>query len=509
MQEPSRELAAAHRLAVILGTLALMLAIVLGWQLTRERPGTSPGEGEDSVVTDDGGDAVAKMVSANGGLYDSHPDADVSRVLLPGLVDRPYGSDLVSSNAFGLREHDFELPKPADTLRVVLLGDSYIHGLGVAADERLGVHLERRLTALAPAGLAVEVLHVGITSWNLLSQEAFLRRKLSLIQPDLVIHQSVSNDLDDTSGVRGFGSPGRLVPRRPEQGDVIVRLGFPRFELHQDAHSLLAWGEDGESRARYAEAAAAITRLAQAVADTGGAYTHVMNWNQFTRPAAQQLLTELPTRQVSWLGMGFSRDPQYRLSKSDEHWNLAGHERMGAYLCGLILERGLLPMLDVGDDDEARDIFTRMNARGAFESEDAGAVQKQLAQVTVSSVIEPGRWTGDTASQVHGGLDREGQASPFVSFVLAVGGGSLLRLEGVALPRPELDGATLEVHVDGAPVGGTVLRAGEDLLFRAALPAAARDRRWVAVRLSCDDFAHAGDDLRKLVSYRLTRAAIE
>jgi|GEM_PF-6262429 len=35
------------------------------------------------------------------------------------------------------------------------------------------------------------------------------------------------------------------------------------------------------------------------------------------------------------------------------------------------------------------------------------------------------------------------------------------------------------------------------------------NRRWLAVRLTCDDFVHTGEDLRGLGSFDLIRVAIE
>jgi hypothetical protein len=42
-----------------------------------------------------------------------------------------------------------------------------------------------------------------------------VRRQLDQLQPDLVIQISPLNDLDDTTGARGFGAMGKLRPALP------------------------------------------------------------------------------------------------------------------------------------------------------------------------------------------------------------------------------------------------------------------------------------------------------
>ena len=126
---------------------------------------------------------IERLVAQSIGLYDSHPDPDVGRVLLPGLRNATFAGQPVSSNALGLREVQVQLPKPAGVVRVVLLGDSFVFGYGAAARDRLGVHLARflreRCAGLGEGERQVEVLHVGVVSWGLVAEAEFLRRYLT------------------------------------------------------------------------------------------------------------------------------------------------------------------------------------------------------------------------------------------------------------------------------------------------------------------------------------------
>ena len=110
--------------------------------------------------------------------------------LVPGTSIIFHGARLTVNSA-GLRDRD-HAPAPAPgTLRVAVLGQSYIMGSGVADDETFDTHLEARLTReWAPTrGLErVEVLNFGMPSFSAQQQRAAL--DLGLVQrfaPDVVV----------------------------------------------------------------------------------------------------------------------------------------------------------------------------------------------------------------------------------------------------------------------------------------------------------------------------------
>ncbi|HZL98757.1 MAG TPA: hypothetical protein VFD43_00765, partial [Planctomycetota bacterium] len=457
------------------------------------------------------GGEIAARVAAVAGVWDSHPDADVARVLLPGVQERVDQGTTVSSNAFGMRESEYALPKPPGTVRVVLLGDSYVFGMGVAAEQRCGVLLERLLeerSGLRPAP-TVEVLHFGVTSWGIAAATEFLRRQLSLLQPDLVIEQVVPNDLDDTNGVRGFGSPGRLVPSRPQAGDAPVSLTYARWQLQPQAKPLLAWGVDGESRERLADGAARLTRLREAVTAGGGRFLLLINWHGYQAVAARHLAPAVPADEVAWLSREFYRDPRYRISESDEHWNPAGHEQVAQLLYGLITARGLLPQLQLAADPAAEELARRIEAAGRADVERPDGDPERVAAAIIGPDIAFPSPGADRAGQVYGGVDSAGLVAPYAAIVLARRDGGTLHVQGRCLPRPELDGATLTVFVDELPAMSIELAAGASVDRREPLPAGVRERPFLAVRFSADDFVYEGAELRHTVCFQLQRLAIE
>ena len=226
MTREDRALARAHRaVAVLLGVTLSLGAALAGLLGTRapERAELIEAALSDPTVRR----AAIDELLGNAGLYDAHPDPDVGRVLQANVVDHDLQGTLVSTNRFGWREVQCSWRKRAGTTRVILLGDSFVFGWGVRREDRLGVFLADYLRARARASGPIECLHLGIPSWNVLAECSYLRRNLHDLQPDLVVHVLVPNDLNDMAGVRGFGALGRFSRQSPEKADALVHNTSP------------------------------------------------------------------------------------------------------------------------------------------------------------------------------------------------------------------------------------------------------------------------------------------
>ncbi|GEM_PF-1757130 len=504
---------------VILATLSAVLAILLVHQLQTGRAvvrqndslsGTGMRDDERSAAQ------VQAMVTAlsSGALWDNHPDADVGRVMQPRIDDMVVAGRVIHSNLQGMREREVVMPKPEGTLRVVLLGDSFVYGLGVEADQRMGVHLERFLEERRgegegdhePADIRqIEVLHFGLSSWSLVSECAFLRRQLALLLPDLVLHLSVRNDLADTLSARGFGSMGTFSARRPDSADGAVRSGFARWSLDKRGYSTLPLGVDHESRVRFSESATEIARLAQTVTALGGQYLHVFHWGTLNPVAAQRLTRGLTFLQALYLPSVFAANPAWRQSDVDEHWNPVGHEQVARLLFSVIRERGLLPTLALDAWPEVDDWAEQMVARGRATA----LAPDGLPEVEGRSAFTIGELTPTTASQAHAGVAADGTLSPYASIMLRSRKARTLTIKGACLDRPELNGKTITVSLDEVPVGKIRLSAGRSVERTVKVPWAVNGRPWLTVRFVADDYVYEGDDLRRCVSFRLESIELE
>jgi len=106
----------------------------------------------------------------------------------------------VTTNRFGLRGDDTTLTKPANTYRILVVGDSLTMGWGVEQDLTFAADLERRMNANPPAGfpsnVLYEVLNLGIGNYNTV-QEVMLLKSLGLqFKPDLILLFYFINDAE-------------------------------------------------------------------------------------------------------------------------------------------------------------------------------------------------------------------------------------------------------------------------------------------------------------------------
>jgi len=130
-------------------------------------------------------DAMRKDPRMDGILFVHKPKLDVS-----------IGSFDLQTNSLGLRGPEVATPKPADTFRVLMLGDSVTFGWGVD-DE---VTFARRLQTTWNKGMPktrLEVVNTGLPKYDT-NQAAAMLRKIGLaLQPDLVVLTYVTNDLTE------------------------------------------------------------------------------------------------------------------------------------------------------------------------------------------------------------------------------------------------------------------------------------------------------------------------
>ncbi len=458
------------------------------------------------------GQLISRLVADNQGIFDSHADADVGRVHLPGLRDREFRDMSVSTNRFGMRERDYALPKPDGVVRVVLLGDSMVFGLGVAAEDRLGVYLEQWLEERASGFEGrIECLHLGVSSWNVQAAAAYLRRQLSDLRPDLVIHVVVPNDIEDAAGARGFGVMASFSTQRRKQADAIISAGFPSRVLGIDQIGLLRLGLDYEPRTRYRAAAEEIRRLAQAVERAGGKYRLLVNYRQLLPIAGNQLTRHLDPEWVVYLSPSAS-DPRYTLARGDAHWNRSGHALIAQLIYGLILRDGLLPRLQPAVWEEASAVLEEVAGAGRREAERDLTGDQVLAiygSPRIAASLDVADLDSSAARQIHGGIDRQGRVSPYASLMLRNDGGQHLRIAARAFRRPELEGARVRVFVDADKVGEFGLEAGKKLALSYRLPAAVADRPYVSVRFEAEDYIYKGRGLRHCVVFWLHGIAVE
>ncbi len=99
-------------------------------------------------------------------------------------------------NSAGWRDAERTVEKPPGRFRILGLGDSYLYGQGVRAEDVCLRLVEDRLRAERP-DLDVEAINAGISGMNTAQQLDLLRFRGLSYDPDLVIVHFVPNDVEE------------------------------------------------------------------------------------------------------------------------------------------------------------------------------------------------------------------------------------------------------------------------------------------------------------------------
>ncbi|MBL8768579.1 MAG: SGNH/GDSL hydrolase family protein [Planctomycetes bacterium] len=117
-------------------------------------------------------------------------------------------------NALGFRGPEITTTKPANTVRVVLLGDSVAFGWGVEERDGLRAQLERRLADWYGTSRAIEVVNLAVPGLHAGHEYERFRHHGLALEPDVVVVLFNVND----------------VEMFPDESAPLTRLAEERFE---------------------------------------------------------------------------------------------------------------------------------------------------------------------------------------------------------------------------------------------------------------------------------------
>jgi len=140
------------------------------------------------VVIFEAGLQVADWWDAKESLH--LPDGVRGWRLRPGFEGwiRDEGAVWVRINSDGLRDREHPLVAGPGTVRVALLGDSYMQATNVAQEHTFAARLESRLIGCpAPAGGRAEVLNFGVNGYSTAQQLLTFRSHVAKYSPEVVI----------------------------------------------------------------------------------------------------------------------------------------------------------------------------------------------------------------------------------------------------------------------------------------------------------------------------------
>ena len=157
------------------------------------------------------------------------------------------------TNALGLRDRDV-VPKAPGAIRVLMLGDSFTEGAGLAEADTVPRRLEAALQSACPG---LEVINAGVASYSPILEYLMLRKIGTMIAPDLVVLNFDMTDVHDDfvrtalARLDADGLPTRVTTdRRREAATLLPPALPPSLRSVDDAMSgLLLWQSLRQSHA--------------------------------------------------------------------------------------------------------------------------------------------------------------------------------------------------------------------------------------------------------------------
>ena len=121
-------------------------------------------------------------------------------------LDELFKMKPIHTNSQGLRDKEYALEKPKNTLRVVVIGDSFTFGDGVGDEAIYHALAEQQLTEKSDS-LSIEFLNFGVAGYDLLNYYGVIESKAMAYNPDLILIGFCGNNDDDLADDAQWNQP--------------------------------------------------------------------------------------------------------------------------------------------------------------------------------------------------------------------------------------------------------------------------------------------------------------
>ena len=242
------------------------------------------------------------------------PDYYRGVVLRPNIAGtyQREGRNYVSFNSAGLRDREHTIAKPANTVRIALLGDSYCEALQVPLEQTFWWLLQQKLESCPQfAGKHVEIINFGVSGYGTAQELITLQQQVWQYSPDIVmLLMTTNNDISDN--VRALKKTDEIPYFYYRGNDLVLDNSFREssaFRWHSSALNRVGvWFRD---HLRTIQLAYEIHLLIKAKRDERRAQQA-----QASAPATQTQMTKAPPSQISVENIIYLEPP-------DATWNEA------------------------------------------------------------------------------------------------------------------------------------------------------------------------------------------
>jgi HAMP domain-containing protein len=158
-----------------------------------------------------------------------------------GDVRGPESSYHVAINSLGMRDREYGPTRPGEG-RILLLGDSFVYGVGSDLEDSVSRQLEAMLAHTAgPSGASWIVMNGGVPGFNTVQELEWFRHLAPRLGPDLVligVHTGtdvLSNRASLAASRRGVPLPVKIPDWRDRVRERIHLAGFLHLRIYEAA----------------------------------------------------------------------------------------------------------------------------------------------------------------------------------------------------------------------------------------------------------------------------------
>lgn len=145
-------------------------------------------------------------------------------------------------NSLGLRDQEISLGKPAQTFRILMLGDSYTFGIGANLEDTFVKRLEHKLNQKG-GKVHFEVINGGCSSYAPILEYLLLIHKGLALHPDLVI---LNYDISDVQDDYKYGEIAKFDDHGKPLKVPPIDVQWYHREIRHGFRSRIPWLKDSD-----------------------------------------------------------------------------------------------------------------------------------------------------------------------------------------------------------------------------------------------------------------------